>query len=239
MDQPPKTEAMHIEDTRAAVLAAAEMHVVFDGWSDETLRAAIADAGVDIGLAAQAFPRGGLDLAVAYHKAGDAAMVAVMQTADLQSMRYSERVAFGVRARLEAVDREAVRRGVSLFALPQHAAEGAGLVLGTVGLIWETLGDTSTDVNWYTKRATLAGVYSSVLLFWLGDESEGFTETWAFLDRRIENVMQIEVAKAKMRENPMVKAFMAGPGRLLDTIKAPQSEPQSDLPGYVAPKGSV
>ena len=236
MTDTPKTEDTHLSETRANLLDAAQLHVVFDGWSDATFQAAVADSGVDAGLAAQACPRGGLDLAVAYHKAGDRAMVAAMRGADLNSMRYSERVAFGVRARLEAVDREAVRRGMSLFALPQNASEGAGLVLGTVGLIWDTLGDTSTDVNWYTKRATLAGVYSSVLLFWLGDESEGFADTWAFLDRRIDNVMQIEVAKAKMRENPLVRAFMSGPGRVLDHIKAPSGQVQTDLPGYVAPK---
>lgn len=237
MSTTPKTEETHLFETRAKLVAAAEMHVVFDGWSDAAYHAAVEESGLDAGLAAQACPRGGLDLAVAYHKAGDAAMVAAMQAADLSAMRYSERVAYGVRVRLQAVDREAVRRGVSLFALPQHAAEGAALVLGTVGLIWETLGDTSSDVNWYTKRATLAGVYSSVLLFWLGDESDDFADTWAFLDRRIDNVMQIEVAKAKIRENPLVKAFMSGPGRLFDHIKAPSNCAQTDLPGYVAPKG--
>lgn len=237
MNTTPKTEETHLSETRAKLLDAAQMHVVFDGWSDATFAMAVADSGMDAGLAAQACPRGGLDLAVAYHKAGDLAMVAAMEAADLGAMRYSERVAFGVRARLDAVDREAVRRGVSLFALPQHAAEGAALVLGTVGLIWETLGDTSTDLNWYTKRATLVGVYSSVLLFWLGDESEGFADTWAFLDRRIENVMQIEVAKAKMRDNPLIKVFMSGPGRVLDHIKAPSAKAQTDLPGYVAPRG--
>ena len=100
-------------------------------------------------------------------------MVAALNAADLEAMRYSERVAFAVRARLEAADKEAVRRGMSLFTLPQYAAEGTGLVFSTVSLIWEALGDTSTDVNWYTKRATLAGVYSAVLLYWLGDESDG------------------------------------------------------------------
>jgi ubiquinone biosynthesis protein COQ9 len=236
MSPEPKTETMHIEEARAVLLAAAEPHVVFDGWTTATFDAAVEESGVDAGLALQACPRRGVDLAIAYHKAGDRAMVAAMQAAKLEEMRYSERVAFGVRARLEAADKEAVRRGMSLFTLPQYAAEGTSLVLGTVGLIWDTLGDTSTDVNWYTKRATLAGVYSSVLLFWLGDESEGFVDTWAFLDRRIDNVMQIEVVKAKMRDNPFVKAFMAGPGRILGHVKAPRSEPRSDLPGYVAPK---
>lgn len=237
MTDAPKTEEVHLSETIAKLLDAAEMHVVFDGWSDTTFAMAIEDSGVDAGLAALACPRGGLDLAVAYHKMGDRALVIAMETADLGTMRYSDRVAFGIRARLEAVDREAVRRGVSLFTLPQHAAEGASLVLQTVSLIWETLGDTSTDVNWYTKRAILAGVYSSVLLFWLGDESDGYADTWAFIDRRIANVMKFEVAKAKMRKNPLAKILMAGPSRILEHIKAPNGKAQTEFPGYVAPKG--
>ena len=231
-----KTEETHLFETRAKLLHAAEVHVVFDGWSDATFTAAVEDSGVDSGLAEIACPRGGLDLAVAYHKAGDLAMVAALEAADLGAMRYSERVAYGVRVRLEATDREAVQRGVSLFALPIHAAEGATLVLGTVSLIWEILGDTSTDVNWYTKRAILAGVYSSVLLFWLGDDSYESADTWEFLDRRINNVMQIETFKVKMRDNSLVKALMSGPGRFLEHIKAPSKRAQTDFPGYIAPK---
>ncbi|WP_069298913.1 COQ9 family protein [Neptunicoccus sediminis] len=236
MTQTHKTEADHIQDTRAALLEAAIPHVVFDGWSDATFAAAVDESGVDAGLATQACPRKGLDLAVAYHRQGDREMVAAIETADLQSMRYSERVAFALRTRLKAADRELVRRGSTLFALPHHAAEGAGLIWETSDAVWDALGDTSRDVNWYSKRAMLAAVYSSAVLFWLGDTSEESAETWAFIDRRIEDVMKIETTKAKLRDNPLSKAFMAGPGRLLDLIKAPDTAAQDDLPGYVAPK---
>ena len=91
-------------------------------------------------------------------------------------------------------------------------------------------------MNWYTKRAILAGVYASVLLFWLGDDSYEFADTWEFLDRRINNVMQIETFKVKMRDNSLVKAFMSGPGRFLGHIKAPSKRAQTDFPGYIAPK---
>lgn len=236
MTETQKTEADHIQETRAALLEAAIPHVVFDGWSDATFVAAVDESGVDAGLAAQACPRKGLDLAVAYHRQGDREMLAAMDAADLQSMRYSERVAFAVCARLKAADRELVRRGSTLFALPHHAAEGAGLIWETSSAIWDALGDTSRDVNWYSKRAMLAAVYSSAVLFWLGDTSEGSAQTWAFIDRRINDVMKIETTKAKLRDNPLSKAFMAGPGRLFDLIKAPDTAAQNDLPGYVAPK---
>ena len=61
-----------------------------------------------------------------------------------------------------------MRRGMTLFSLPTHAADGAKALWQTCDLIWDTLGDTSDDVNWYTKRATLSGVYSSTLLYLAG-----------------------------------------------------------------------
>jgi ubiquinone biosynthesis protein COQ9 len=143
-----------------------------------------------------------------------------------------------VRLRLEAVsDKEAVHRGATLFALPMHAADGAKLVWGTVDQIWDALGDTSDDVNWYTKRATLSGVYSATVLYWLGDNSADHEKTWEFLDRRIEDVMRIEKVKARVRENPALSRMLAGPMWLMGKIKAPTRMPKMDLPGsWTAPR---
>ncbi len=111
---------------RETLLDAALMHVPFDGWSEATFRAAAADAGIGLPEARTVCPRGALDLAVAFHKRGDAVMLAQLEGADLDAMKIREKVTFAVRARLEAIeDKEAVRRGSALFALPIHAAEGA------------------------------------------------------------------------------------------------------------------
>lgn len=212
------------------VLDAALMHVAFDGWSETTLRAAIADSGVAPALARSLFPRGGVDLALAYHRRGDALLREKLAVTDLAALRYRDRIATAIRLRLELVeDKEAVRRGTTLFALPIYAAEGARAIWGTADTIWSALGDTSRDVNWYTKRATLSAVYSATVLFWLGDDSPGHQATWDFLDRRIENVMGIEKAKAAMRENPVAKALLAGPMKLMEKIRRPETP--DDLPG--------
>ncbi len=214
------------------LLQAALMHVPFDGWSQTTFDAAIDDSGVERTVAESICPRGAVDLAIAYHVQGDQLMIARMAEADLDAMKYSARVAAAVRFRLEAVgDKEVVRRGTALFALPMYAGDGAKAIWGTADAIWTVLGDTSEDVNWYTKRATLSGVYSSTVLYWLGDTSEDYAETWAFLDRRIENVMQIEKLKAQVNDSPVLSKLMAGPNWLLGHVKAPQRMPQSGLPG--------
>ena len=163
-------------------------------------------------------------------------MIARLNSDELPQ-RFSEKVAAGVRFRIEAVsDKEAVRRGTTLFSLPMHAADGAKAIWGTADKIWDTLGDTSEDVNWYTKRATLAGVYSATVLFWLGDESTDNEATWAFLDRRIEDVMRIEKIKAQVRDNKLLSGLLTGPNWLLGQIKAPARTPNPDLPGMWGPR---
>ncbi|QYZ68965.1 COQ9 family protein [Neotabrizicola shimadae] len=220
------------DDPRARMMRTVLDHVPFDGWSDTTFRAAAGDAGVSLDLARGLFPRGAVDLAAAQHRRGDAEMAALLATEDLAAMRFRERVAHAVRLRLQvAGDREVVRRATALFALPNHAAEGARLIWGTADAIWTALGDTSRDVNWYSKRATLSAVYGATVLYWLGDDSPAHEATWAFLDRRIEDVMRIEKAKAAFRENPIGKALMNGPLKVLDRVQAPTG--QDGLPGRV------
>lgn len=219
------------ETTKDALLDAALMHVAFDGWTETTFKSAVKDADVDPALARAVCPRGALDLALAYHARGDAAMVARLKTDNLPE-RFSDKIAAAVRFRIEAVsDKEAVRRGTTLFALPMHAADGAKAIWGTADKIWDTLGDTSDDVNWYTKRATLSGVYSATVLYWLGDDSADNQATWAFLDRRIADVMQIEKVKAQVRDSKVLSGLLAGPNWLLGQIKAPPRMPNPDLPG--------
>ncbi|MDO6730110.1 COQ9 family protein [Marinovum sp. 2_MG-2023] len=217
-------------DPKEQLLDAALAHVAFDGWGDDTFRAAIEDSGVNETVARAICPRGAVDLALAFHRRGDAAMVARLHSTDLAGMRFRDRIAFAVRARLEAVtDKEAVRRGTTLFSLPHHAADGARAIWDTCDAIWTTLGDTSDDVNWYTKRATLSAVYGATVLYWLGDDTPDHSATWEFLDRRIDNVMQVEKLKAQVQEHPLLSKLMAGPNAVLANIRAPQMP--DDLPG--------
>jgi ubiquinone biosynthesis protein COQ9 len=203
------------------LLDAALIHVPFDGWSEATLAAAARDAGIEPALARALVPRGGVDLALAYHRRGDAQMVAALAARDLSALRMREKVALALRLRLEAADREAVRRAAALFALPQHAADGARALWATADAVWTALGDTSEDGNWYTKRAILASVQGATVLYWLGDDSPGAQATWDFLDRRIEGVMRFEMAKAAVQKNPALRAVFALPLAALAVLRKP------------------
>lgn len=202
--------------------------VPFEGWS----KAAFSEAAQALDLegveAAQICPRGATGLAVLFHKRGDGAMVAAMAQADFADLRFRDKVAEAIRLRLAAAgDKEVVRKGTVLFSLPHMAPEGAKLIWGTADAIWTALGDTSRDVNWYSKRATLSAVYASVVLYWLGDEAG---EVDAFIDRRIENVMQFEKLKAQVNKAPLLKPFTSALDAVLSRVSAPAA-PENDLPG--------
>jgi ubiquinone biosynthesis protein COQ9 len=120
---------------------------------------------------------------------------------ELGSGRIRDRITQAVRTRLELVSdqREAVRAGLSFLMLPGNATLGPKLLYGTVDAIWHAVGDKSTDFSFYTKRAILAGVYSATLLYWLNDKSEDHAASWAFLDRRIDDVMKIPAVKSRLK----------------------------------------
>lgn len=183
------------------VLHALLSHVPFDGWSQRALERSCAEAGLDSSASYRLFPKGALDALDLFARRSDDAMLAALSTCSLEKMKIRERITFAVRTRLEHLlpHREAVRRAVGFYLLPHHAPHGLKALYRSVDAMWYAAGDTSTDFNFYTKRMTLAAVYTSTLQFWLNDNSPNREETWAFLDRRIENVMQFERSKHKLR----------------------------------------
>jgi len=132
----------------------------------------------------------------------DLRTVAALEAVGADGLKIRDRIKLAVRTRIEQTvgGKESVRRGVAMLALPFNAGLALKLLYRTVDAIWYGAGDTSTDFNFYTKRATLAGVYSSTLLYWLNDRSEGNEASWSFLDRRIDDVMRFEKLKARIQD---------------------------------------
>ncbi len=194
-----------------------------EGWNDSAFAAAAQAAGVTYEDACAVCPNKGLDLALAFCRKGDDIMAEMLQAADLSQMRFRDRVSQAVQFRFLAVaeQREAVRRALSLFAAPFHSHHGAAAVWKTADRIWNCLGDSSQDINWYTKRATLSAVYGASLLYWLGDSSPQSEATRRFIDRRIGEVMKVEEFKARARKNPACAGLMRGLGELGRNIRRP------------------
>jgi ubiquinone biosynthesis protein COQ9 len=178
---------------RQALLDGTLSHAAFDGWSQKAFDAGAKDAGIPADRALNAFPGGLAELLAFYHEVEDREMLEAMQRANVSEMRVRDRIAFAVKARLQRNQRhrEAIKSACSFLAMPYNGPLALRVLYRTVDAMWYGAGDTATDFNFYTKRALLAGVYSATVLYWLNDKSEGSAETWAFLDRRIDEVMQV------------------------------------------------
>jgi ubiquinone biosynthesis protein COQ9 len=186
---------------KAAVLKAALINVMFDGFSEKSLKHSAEEAGVDAETLARLFPQRELSLVEEFSAAADREMEARLAKIDFKDMRIRDRIATAVKTRLEVLkpNKEAARRAAAFLTLPPLAGLGARLVWRSVDLMWRSIGDTATDFNFYTKRGILAGVYSATLMRWFTDKTDDESETSAFLNARIENVMQFEKFKAQVK----------------------------------------
>lgn len=197
-----RTRAKGTADPKVAVLVAALPHIPFEGFADSVLARAADETGISRLELRRLFPEGPLSLVKAFSEWADAEMVRRLAGHDLSSLKIRDRIMLAVETRLAVLNphKEAARRAAAFLTLPPHASTGVRLLYGSVDAIWRAIGDTSTDFNFYSKRAILAGVYSATLLRWFSDTSAGQTETSQFLRRRIEEVMKFEKFKAGIRE---------------------------------------
>jgi ubiquinone biosynthesis protein COQ9 len=192
-----------LDELRLALAPEVARAAVFDGWTDEALNQAAALAGVDPAVARLAFPGGPMDMICAWIDATDARMEAHFADGHLAALKIRDRIRTLLLFRLDAVAgmEEALRRALAIQAMPQNLPRTFKIGWNSADLMWRLAGDQATDYNHYTKRALLCGIYTATLAVFVEDQSDDKAETRAFLDRRIENVMQFEKAKAQLLGN--------------------------------------
>lgn len=203
-----------LQKQRDAVIEATLAHVPFDGWSWKALERGAVDAGHDDLAARRLFLGGLIDAADHFAEWSDRRMLAELENIDLDAMKVRARIHACIKTRIQlnADRKEALRRLLSFLALPHNAAAAARMTWRSCSVMWYASGDRSTDWNHYSKRALLASVYGSTVLYWLsdeGDDSGDFPETWAFLERRIDDVLRTVSlpGRLKVRFDRMPKPF--------------------------------
>ena len=195
-------------------------NAVFDEWSEAAVNSAAAQTGIDPAQARLAFPKQPAAMVEAWIEGVDAAMVAHFTDEVIAAMKIRDRIAKMIWFRIETIApaREAMRKALAILALPQNLGLGLRTGWRSADLMWRLAGDTATDYNHYTKRLTLSAVYASTLLAWLDDDSEGFADTAAFLERRLGEVMRFEKWKAEWRGNAIRRPSLA---RFLGRLRYP------------------
>lgn len=192
---------MTLDELRAALAPLLPAHAVFDGWGDKALAMAAGELGVAAARAKLCFPEGAPAMIDGWFGAIDAAMIEAFPPERIAGMKIRERIRELVLFRIAAAapHKEALRRAIAILAQPQNALRGARLAWRAADMMWRLAGDTASDFNHYSKRGILSALYTSTMLVFLDDDSADMAETRGFLDRRIDDVMRFEKAKAQWR----------------------------------------
>ncbi len=174
---------------------------VFDGWNEETLRNTAKRLDISKGDIQLAAPDGVSSLLLEWGDRADKHTEQILKSADLSDLKIRQRIALGVRTRIEYLfaHKEAARRASYALAAPWRAGLGPKIIWNAADTIWSALGDQSTDASWYSKRLVLSGVITSTISHWLASDADEDESTWDYLNDRIQNVMQFEKAKAQVK----------------------------------------
>jgi ubiquinone biosynthesis protein COQ9 len=188
-------------EDRDQALRAALPHVPALGWSRAALGAGLRDLGRDAGEAEWLFPRGPVEAVEAWCDLADREMEEQARQEHLLGQRIPERIRRVITIRLERneANKDAIRRALALQSLPWNVPSALRTVARTADSMWAAAGDTSADFSWYTRRATLAGVYGATLAFWMQDDTPGFPATRAFLDRRLADLAKLQRPRGAKR----------------------------------------
>lgn len=209
-----------LDEIRAALAPLIARNAAFDGWSYAAVDSAAVELEIDPDVAALAFNGNAMRMVDAWIDSIDQELARRLTASRLNALKIRDRITILLATRLEIMnpDREALRRAMAIMAMPQNIVRGTKVGWRSADRMWRMAGDTASDFNHYTKRATLSAVYGSTISVFVNDESPDFIDTRAFLDRRIENVMQFEKVKAQARAR---KEYAPSLSRFIGRLRYP------------------
>ena len=200
------------------LLLAVLPHVAFSGWSPMSIDKGCADIGIDPQQAHILFPSGVKEMILWYSAYADREMVVALQPELNELNGVKAKVFRSIQLRLQQNlrYREAVRLGLSYLLLPWNQTAAWTSLYQTIDGVWHSIGDQSVDFNFYTKRLTLAGVYSSTLFYWLQDSSPNHEKTWDFLHNRLQDTARIPKIRQQLKS---AQQHFPSPLRMLKKLR--------------------
>lgn len=186
------TQTDEIPEIKDKITQAFIENAVFDGLDWHAVLGAAEQAGYQKEMAVAVFPDKLETVMMHFADMTDRKMLEALEGVDIENMRIRDRITLAVQKRLEilAPHKEAVKLVTVYWNVPPRQFLAGKIVWRTADRIWNWAGDTAKDYNHYTKRALLSGVLTSTMMAWLGEDGDDLKIPFAFLDRRIENVMQ-------------------------------------------------
>lgn len=184
------------DEIRNKILSASLEFVPKLGWSKEALSAGAKTAGFP-GIAHGMFPRGGADLVHYHQTTSNSKLLEFLKELQRQNeqkpLAPAEFVEKAIKVRLEMTIPYLSKwpQAIAIMSLPPNVPTSLATLLTLVDDICYYAGDRSVDFNWYLRRIGIAGVYKATELYMIQDRSNEFESTWKFLNRRLQEAVQL------------------------------------------------
>ena len=187
------------EQIKESILFASLKFVPGYGWSKQAVEAGTESLGYPI-VTSGIIEDPGISLIHHHYKSSNEALVKMMQkeieelTKSGQDLKIAPFLRKNVEKRLimNVPYMSKWPEALAIMSYPQNAPSSVNLGLELVDSMWHLAGDKSVDINWYTKRISLLGIYKTTELAMMQDKSDGYVDTWAFLDRRFEDSKSLQ-----------------------------------------------
>ena len=210
---------------RIDLIKAMLTHVPFDGWTWEAMEQGAIDIGYEKKKTSSErnkifkdlFKNGSIDFIDIFSEIIDLEVKENYNSIEAKPERVPEKIKKIIMIRLNLCQKykEAVRSSIALSAIPVNTKISLNILYRTCNSIWRIVGDKSTDFSFYTRRISLAAVYTPTLLFWLNDESNNNIETEFFLDRRLKDISKVSSLKRPLSD---LRKFLNNFNGLKNTI---------------------
>ncbi|KAB8071127.1 COQ9-domain-containing protein [Aspergillus leporis] len=178
-------------NSQTTILSAALRHVPTHGFTTDALTLGARDSGF-LDVSVQLFPRGEFDLVLFWLASRRGLLRAAVEdglfeTDAALSLEDKVKVLIMERLRMNAEIRHQWQDALALMSLAGNIPLSLSELHALSSDILNLAGDASVDASWYTKRLSVAAIYASSDVVLTRDQSPGFSETEAFVGRRVED----------------------------------------------------
>ncbi|XP_031827881.1 ubiquinone biosynthesis protein COQ9, mitochondrial isoform X1 [Nomia melanderi] len=200
-DQNKESDEDYEKNIKSKILSASLQFVHDLGWSQQAISAGAESIGYP-GVIHGLFPNRGADLVQYFYLTCNNELNKVLKeqarvtednpTKEKKTLETQLQDAVKIRLKMVIPYKKTWPQALALMTLPPNVPKSLANLLTLVDDICYYSGDRSVDINWYTRRIVLAGIYKTTELYMLQDNSEDNKQTWNFLERRIKEAMQIQ-----------------------------------------------
>ena len=204
-----KTENKFYYKKKLSILEDAKKHIIRDGWSKNIFNKISKNKLKKTDLIFL-FPNGYMDLLILALNEINTNLENKIKKINIINFPLSKRIKKILLFRLEILNKDKIfyKKTFNHLLLPQHSKTMKKNLYSSVDYMWYLAGDNSTDFSFYTKRLTLAGIYTNALFVFFNKDIEEAVSSIEINLKRLSKIPKIKERFSFIKDN--LPVFLKG-----------------------------